>query len=458
MKKFINRLAVTFVIVGLCAAGNVFATNGYFTHGIGTKNKGMAGAGMAMPEDAIDIATNPAAAALVGNHTVLGLAMFSPIRKYETTDSAYNGQGGTFTIGPNKLKSDSNYFFIPHIARNWQLNNGNAFGLAFYGRGGMDTTWNGGTATFDPDGPGPAPVMTLDGTYGNGRAGVNLSQAFLDVTWAKAVNDRFSFGLAGVFVAQTFKAYGIGSFAGFTETFAASGGTVFPENLSNNGKEYSYGAGFKLGMHSQISESFSFALSYQTKIWMTELDDYADLFANQGDFDIPANFKLGLTFRPNDAVALSFDIDHIWYSDVDSVGNSIMNIFSCPTAGQGGTDLSSCLGGNNGAGFGWEDMTVYKAGVAWKAGQDWTWRLGYSYGKQPIPNSELTFNILAPGTIESHITAGFTLNRTENSDINLSLMYAPNSSVTGPQNFDPSQNVTIEMYQWEIEFSYGWRF
>jgi long-chain fatty acid transport protein len=411
-----------------------------------------------MPEDAIDIANNPASAAIVGDHLVVGAALFSPIRKYETTASQLNGQFGSFTIGPNKIKSDSNYFVIPHIARNWQLDNGNAFGLAFYGRGGMNTDWKGGTATFDPDGPGPAPIMTLPGTYGFNKAGVNLSQAFLDITYGKALNEKFSFGVAAVVVAQMFKANGVGTFAGYTQTFAASGGTMMPENLSNNGTEWSYGAGFKVGFHSQLTDAFSMALMYQSKIWMGELDDYSDLFAQDGDFDIPANIKFGMTFRASETLAFNFDIDHIWYSDVDSVGNSIMNLFACPTAGQGGTDLSSCLGGENGGGFGWEDMTVYKAGLKWKAGEDWTWRFGYSYGSQPIPSSEMTFNILAPATIESHFTAGFTLNRTPDRDLNVSFMYAPNKKVSGPQNFDPTQNVSFEMYQWELEVSYGWRF
>jgi long-chain fatty acid transport protein len=445
-------------VAGLLAAGSAFATNGYFTHGIGTKNKAMAGSGIAMPEDAIDITNNPAVAAVVGDHFVLGAALFSPIRKYETTASQLNGQFGSFTIGPNKVKSDSNYFVIPHIARNWQLDNGNAFGLAFYGRGGMNTDWKGGTATFDPDGPGPAPIMTLDGTYGGGKAGVNLSQAFLDITYGKALNEKFALGVSAVLVAQMFKADGVGNFAGYTETFAASGGTMMPPNLSNNGTDWSYGAGFKVGFHSQLTDAFSLGLMYQSKIWMSDLDDYSDLFAQHGGFDIPANLKFGMTFRASESLAFNFDIDHIWYSDVDSVGNSISNIFACPTAGQGGMDLSSCLGGNNGAGFGWDDMTVYKAGMKWKAGEDWTWRFGYSYGKQPIPSSQMTFNILAPATIESHLTAGFTLNRTPNRDLNVSFMYAPNKKVSGPQNFDPTQNVTFEMYQWELEVSYGWRF
>ena len=70
----------------------------------------------------------------------------------------------------------------------------------------------------------------------------------------------------------------------------------------------------------------------------------------------------------------------------------------------------------------------------------------------------MTFNILAPATIEHHFTGGFTLERTPGRQFNMALMYAPNSSVKGPQNFDPSQTVKFEMYQWELEASYSWRF
>lgn len=464
MSKYFNHLTMAILAIGLCVAGSAFATNGYFTHGTGTKNKAMAGSGIALPEDAIDTVNNPALAPFVGDQFIIGAALFSPQRKYRTTESELNGQFGSITIGPNNIDSDSNLFVIPHLAKSWQLKNDAAWAIAFYGRGGMNTDWKGGTATFDPDGPGPAGPMAFPGTYGagvfggNGNAGVNLSQAFLDFTWAKKTRENFSLGISAVLVAQMFEAKGVMSFAPLTRTFAASGGTKLPENLSNNGTDWSYGGGLRFGLYWSPSETVSIGASYQTKILMTEFDEYADLFAEQGDFDIPADFKLGFTFHPNDSVALNLDIEHIWYSDVDSIANSIVNVFSCPTAGQGGTDLEGCLGGDRGAGFAWDDMTVYKAGVRWKAGQDWTWRLGYSYGAQPISKSEMSFNILAPGVIEQHITAGFTLERTPGRQFNMAFMYAPNKSVTGPQNFDPTQNVTFEMYQWEIEGSYSWRF
>jgi long-chain fatty acid transport protein len=467
MIKRTNRYTTLAVVAGLLLAGNAFATNGYFTHGTGTKNKSMAGAGIALPEDAIDVANNPAVAPFVGDQFVVGAALFSPIRKYSTTQSQANGMcfpsGCAITIGPNNLTSDSEYFIIPHISKSWQRDNGTAWAVSFYGRGGMNTDWKGGTATFDPDGPGSDfGPLTFPGTYGAGDAGVDFNQAFLDITWAKRVNERVSLGIAGVLVAQWFEANGVATFAPLTETYARplveTGMPGNPTALSNNGHDWAYGAGLKVGLHAALSDRVDFGIMYQSKIWMTEFDDYADLFAEQGDMDIPPDLKIGLTFKANDKTALSFDIEHIWYSDIASVGNPIALLFNCPTAGRGGTDLSTCLGGNNGGGFGWDDMTVFKLGLRYKAGEDWTWRFGYSYGEQPIPNTEMSFNILAPGVMESHITAGFTLERTKGRQFNMAAMFAPSVSVTGPQNFDPSQNVTFKMYQWELEASYSWRF
>jgi long-chain fatty acid transport protein len=458
MNRITTRLVAATLVAGACFASSAQATNGYFTHGTGTKNKGMVGGGIALPQDAIDTVNNPAAAVLVGNSMQIGAALFSPRRSYRTSESVANGQGGAFTIGPNDIDSDSEYFVIPHFSRSWQQTDTRAFAVSFYGRGGMNTDWKGGTATFDPDGPGPGGVMTLPGTYGAGKAGVDYSQAFIDLTWAWQVNEKTSLGLAAIIGMQIFEANGVTSFAGLTRTFAASGGTQFPTNLSNNGHDFAYGGGVKLGVHTRLTDRLSLAAMYQSRIYMTEFDDYADLFAEQGDMDVPANLKVGLTWQARENLFWNFDVEHIWYNDIAAPGNSIMNLFSCPTAGFGGNLLENCLGGDNGGGFGWEDMTVYKLGVQWSQGGDWTWRAGYSHGDQPIPVSEMTFNILAPGVMEDHFTFGFTRAAGENREWNMAFMYSPKESQTGPNNFDPTQNVTWEMDQFEVELSYGWRF
>jgi long-chain fatty acid transport protein len=454
-----NRL--TTAIVTLLVTTPLWATNGYFTHGTGTKNKGMAGAGMAMPEDAISIANNPAAAVANAGKYDLGLAVFVPDRYYETTESQLNGQMGAFTIGPTRQRSTNKFFYIPHMAGSWGLSDKSAIAAAFYGRGGMNTTWNWGTATFSPQ-PGMDP-MTFQGTYGSGmfgdsgKAGVDLMQAFLDVGYAHTFGDNFTLGISAVGVMQLFSARGVMTFAPYTETFAASGGMTMPDSLSNNSHDTSYGLGVKLGLQWDITDMFAVAASYAPKISMSKLKDYSDLFADGGNMDIPSDWKVGFTLRPSERFALNFDVEGIGYSDVPSVGNPFSNLFNCPTANPMATDTSNCLGGKNGAGFGWEDMTIYKIGGQWSSGNDWTWRAGYSHGDQPIPESEMIFNILAPGVMEDHLTLGFTKGLASGNEYSMSFMYAFKNEISGPNALDPTQMIYLEMKQWEIEFAFGWR-
>jgi long-chain fatty acid transport protein len=465
--KSIHKLSFLLTTSLLLAfAGTASATNGYFTHGSGTKNKGMAGAGIAGASDSISIANNPASAVFAIGKLDVGAALFSPIRSYSTTTSVYNGAGTAFTIGPNDLDSGREYFVIPHVAYTWGIGENSALGLAFYGRGGMNSKWGGGTASFTN--PQTGTVVTPPGTFGAGTAGVDLSQAFLDVAFASKLGDKFAWGVALVGVLQSFEAYGVGTFAPFTQTFAESGGTAFPDSLSGNGHEFSTGIGAKIGIDWALTDNLIIAASYQTEIDMSELETYSDLFAEGGDFDIPADIKVGITWRTGNGFSISLDAEQILYSEIGSVGNPFANIFTCPTVNPASTDFSGCLGGSNGAGFGWEDMTVYKAGAEWTPnGSDWTWRGGVSTGDAPIPDTEIMFNILAPATIEDHVALGFTKQMSETSELNFSFMYALENKIVGPNFFDfnqlappvgPPQDIEIRMHQYEFEVSYSWRF
>jgi long-chain fatty acid transport protein len=449
------NIGVPAIIASMLVVGVAQATNGYLTAGTGINSDGMAGAGSADPTEVMIMATNPAALALIGQRVELGLALFSPDRSYSTSTSLANGNGGAFTIGPNDLNSGDKLFPIPYVAANWNLDPQNSLGLAFYGRGGMNTTWEGGTATFAPR-PG-APPMTFPGTYGDGTAGVNLLQAFLNLSYAHSWADRqFSLGVSAIFAMQRFDARGVGTFAPYTMTFAASGGTAMPTSLTNNGADMSYGGGAAIGAEWRPTEMFSAAVSYTSKMYMSKFSKYSDLFAERGGFDIPATATIGLTVKPSEPVAVSFDVQRIWYADVASVGNPISNLFGCPTAGAGGTDLESCLGGNHGAGFGWRNMTVYKLGMRWQLNQDWTGRIGASHGTQPIPGSEVVFNILAPGVVENHFAVGFSRRNGDRGEFSAAFTYCPNKSIQGQNTFDPTQTITLQMHQYELELGYAW--
>jgi long-chain fatty acid transport protein len=86
--------------------------------------------------------------------------------------------------------------------------------------------------------------------------------------------------------------------------------------------------------------------------------------------------------------------------------------------------------------------------------------VGYSYNQNPIPESEVMFNILAPAVIQNHITAGFTRHIATHHELSLAIMYALDNSVTGPNPLEAPNQQTIEisMQQWQIEIGYAFSF
>ena len=65
-----------------------------------------------------------------------------------------------------------------------------------------------------------------------------------------------------------------------------------------------------------------------------------------------------------------------------------------------------------------------------------TLRAGYNQGDNPITPRDVTFNILAPGVMKDHYTAGFTYALDKDSEITGALMVAPRQSVTGSSLFN----------------------
>ena len=452
----------------LVASGSALATNGYFTHGVGTQSKGMAGTGVGSNADmgAIMSASNPALGVFVNDQWEAGLSIFSPMRSYVASESQLNGNliplpgGGSLpshTITPGEIDSGSEWFPIPYVAKNWSLQNDGNITAAFYGRGGMNTDWDdpnsSATAYFCGANPDGTPA-TGPGPYCAGKAGVDLSQAFIALNYSAMAGDNFAWGVGPVFAIQMFEANGVQTFQVITKTLAATGDLGQVNSLSNNGHEISYGWGFAGGVWWGITDAFSVGLAYQSKMSMSEFDDYSDLFAGAGGFDIPSSIKGGVSWAVNDALRVNFDVEHTAYSDVDSIANPMQNMFGCPLLPLGGTDLEACLGGGAGAGFGWEDMTTYKLGFEWASSESNVWRFGYSYGEQPIQAADVLFNVLAPGVMEQHLTFGLTHTTYSGNVWNFSFMYAPENSVTGPSLFDPTQTIELKMSQLEFEVSY----
>ncbi len=411
-----TRIALGTAALVLAAHG-AWATDGYFSHGYGTDHQALGGAGSALALGTQTVASNPAAAAFLADGVDLDLALFNPNRQF-TVSGAPSGYPGTFGLAPGTVKSDSRYFPMPDLGVSKKVGENGVFAVLFYGNGGMNTNY-------------PAKVFGFEPT------GVNLMQMFLAPTYAHKLSGKHALGVSAIVAYQRFEAKGLAAFSNFSAD---------PAHLTNNGVANSFGAGLRLGYQGQLLPWLSLGLSYQTPIVMSKLDKYAGLFAEQGGFDIPQNLTGGIALRATPKLTVVADVQWINYSAIHSVGNPML-----PNL------MQARLGDDAGAGFGWKDMTVFKGGLQYDAGAGWNLRAGYSYGKQPVPEQAVLMNILAPGVIEHHVSAGLSKTVRGRSAIHLAVTRALSKSATGPNALEAPGQQTIElaMDQWVVAFGYS---
>ena len=201
LKKLIGALAA----VTLAAPGVALATNGYFSLGYGMKAKGMAGVAIALQQDALAAATNPAGMAFVGDRLDVGVDWFRPIRDSELVSVAPPPFSGDYD------GSDKKNFFVPEFGYNKMLGWNMALGVSVYGNGGMNTDYANGPAPFG----GGIPFMN---GFSGQKTGVNLEQLFIAPTFAYKINKNHAVGISLNLAYQRFRADGLGGFAGFSSS------------------------------------------------------------------------------------------------------------------------------------------------------------------------------------------------------------------------------------------------
>ncbi|SOC16009.1 OmpP1/FadL family transporter [Rhodobacter maris] len=410
-------LAVLCLTAGLPSTSS--ATEGYFALGYGTAQRGLAGTGVAFSQDAMSGAINPASVASVGHELNFGLELFAPSREFST--------GATAMLPANTtVKSGHDLFAIPNFAYNHPLANGAVLNLAVYGNGGMNTSYpNIANANCGP----------FTGIFCDGKAGVDLTQLFVSTTYAKKTG-AFSWGIAPTLAVQSFAARGISSFAAYSSD---------PAHMTGGKHELSWGLGLRAGIQYDLSPQVTLGLTGQTKFNMSKFDNYAGLFENAGEFDIPAAVALGVALHASPTVTLLADYQKIFYSDVPAVGNTSTTLGLLP------------LGSAGGPGFGWRDVEVIRIGAEWQHSPSMTWRAGYAHASNPVRSEDAMFNVFAPGVVEDHFSLGGTKRLNERDRLDFSISYVMANTVSGYERTPAStaaSTITLKMHQ--VSAAIGW--
>jgi long-chain fatty acid transport protein len=414
-----SKQIVLVLSVAVAFAASAFATDGYLSSSYGVKQVGMGGVGVALPGDSLAAATNPAGMVMVGDRFDLDLSLFHPVRSGTLIGNqlppGYPDVNGTYDA--NRIAN----FYIPQLGYNHMMGSRMSLGVSIYGNGGMDTSYT-----------------TAIPLLGTTRAGVNLQQLFVAPTFAFKLTRRNAFGVSLNVAYQMFKAEGL-------QNFATSSTSIDPANVTDRGVDSAAGVGFRVGWIGKVNRITTLGATYQSRTWMGKLNRYRGLFAQQGGFDIPANFAGGIAVKTTSRSTVSVDVERILYSQVKSIADSGAN--------------QALLGSENGPGFGWHDITALKTGMEFRASSKLMLRCGYNHSGLPFGPSETFFNLLAPGIVQHHVTLGASWGLGGTKELSFAYYHAFGNTVNGRSSIPPTAgggNANLYMHQDSVGIGFGW--
>lgn len=414
-----SRAACLTVIL---AASPALATDGYLQNGIGARAKALAGAGAADSTDATAASLNPAGLINAGSQVDVAVSGFKLTGGFSSA-----GTGGFDPDGHHT--SETGWAAIPNLAATWRVHWGivDAVALTVYGNGGVDTHYKDLANANCPPG--------LSGVFCGGALGMQLSQSFYSVAFAKEITPGISVGVAPIIARQTGKVDGVSLF---------SGASSDPGNFTNQGTDTSWGAGVRSGAEWKLTPQLRLGVAGNTRIEMGHFAKYRGLLAGEGGFDIPATLQAGVAFDVLKNLTVMADYKRIWFASIASVGNPSL--------------LTAPFGVSNGPGFGVQDVDVVKLGLEWRYSPELTLRAGYSHNTAPIISRDADLNILSLGVVQNHFTGGLKYQLARNLDLEFSAMYAPRASVRGTELGAPLRSVEIEASQVEVTIGVAYRF
>jgi len=276
------------------------------------------------------------------------------------------------------------------------------YGVGIYGQGGMGTEYASGD-----------------------MAQVGVGRLIFPLAWN--VNERFTIG-GSVDVVWA----GMDLVADIDGT-PASKEINFKDGSDFTGAAKGYSLAAKLGFTYQLDDALTVGGVYQTAGNLPKLK--GDGYTVEG-FDMPAMVGLGLAWQANDRLMVAADVKGLLWGDS-------MNTVTI----RGGVVPVVPFQQD------WDNQIVASLGVAYKFSDALTGRVGYNYGKNPIPDANV--NYLWPAIVESHYTVGFGYTFNKQSELNFALSFAPEVSVTGTGTQNSGLVIEHSQLNWQLMYSYA---
>ncbi len=281
------------------------------------------------------------------------------------------------------------------------------------------------------------PQRLLDQRVG----GFEFERSLLASGFRRSLGSESSVDVAAIFAQQGYATPGFGAVtAQSANDIASNMRSLYP----NQGEQVS-GAGLQLGFTSDLSPAVTMGASFRSRIDMDAFQNYRGVYAEPGDFDIPAAANFSVMMRTGRRAAVTFDIQRVLYSDVSTFTTALLP-----------DRFLSLLGDSASPEFDWDDLTVYQLGWNWQSTRKTAWKFSYSTSQQPAPSSPALARALRRDVADRSMNIAMTHRAGKNTSVNLNVSYAPAEYYLGNPQF--AQPTDLNGDSFELELLWSWKF
>ncbi|WP_440221823.1 hypothetical protein ACQQ2N_12055 [Dokdonella sp. MW10] len=196
------------------------------------------------------------------------------------------------------------------------------------------------------------------------------------------------------------------------------------------GSETSYGAGIRLDVDNTLSERLSWSASYQSQVDMDAFKNYRGVYAEPGQFDIPASASFGLSYALTRMLSFDVGVQRVMYSGVKPFTSSALP-----------TRFLALLGTGASPEFAWKDLDVYSAGWTFRHAPFGELELRYTTRQQPVPTARVLERALGSDPSDHAIALGYARAIGRHASLSLQTVYSTAPYFLGVPSYrtrDPS--------------------
>ncbi|AHB75338.2 aromatic hydrocarbon degradation protein [Pandoraea pnomenusa] len=432
--------------VALFAAGTAKATDVFNLEGYGPVSRAMGGTGVAYDIGAAAMMENPATLGLMEQGTYLdfGLDVINTdinVRNAATGESVSSGNHGN-NNGP---------YFAPQFAFVYRQRN-YAIGLGAFAEGGLGTQYGGSsflshTSTNNLDTgldnfsrllvlriPFAAAYkvtdrLTVGGSVDAVWTSLNLG-LLLDTSQIGSLASQRR--ISGTLVPSLLSVPGLsGGYFNFSHSGIVGGGTD------------AWGVGGKLGLTYQLAPNTRIGIAYNFKTHVGDLTGGANLTAVSSvagniplngnirirDFEMPAQLSIGINHKFNDQLSVSAEYQRVFWAD------AFKNINVGFVQNGTGANLNVLLPQN------YRDINVFALGAEYRYNEKWTFRGGFQYAQEAIPNNTLL--AVVPAIPTTHLSGGVSYAFSKDDVLSFALSVALQKTLSNSS--EPNTSVPIQV-------------